>query len=189
MSVFSILNIPPKLNKEEVYKNLELINLQFNRLYKTGFYWNLSTTDKETVICVQNSLRTLTYDDMTPKYSLKNKTQILDLMKEQIEKALYQKEVKNLGAGKNTKNNNWKNSKGDSDALSWRKGSSGSGNDYDFSEKRYKKGYYNNNNYKKRKRFNSDNYISNNQRENYEEYKPYPKDLNKDIEIDTSKIK
>ena len=73
MSVFSILNIPPKLKKEEVYKNLELINLQFNRLYKTGFYWNLSTTDKETVICVQNSLRTLTYDDMTPKYSLKKK--------------------------------------------------------------------------------------------------------------------
>ena len=194
MSVFSILNIPPKLKKEEVYKNLELINLQYNRLYKIGFYWNLSTTDKETVICVQNSLRTLTYDDMTPKYSLKNKTQILDLMKEQIEKALYQKEVKNLGAGKNiiknNNNNNWKNSKGDSDALSWRKGSSGSGNDLDFSEKRYKKGgYYYNNNYKKRKRFNSDNYISNNQRENYEEYKPYPKDLNKDIEIDASKIK
>ena len=194
MSVFSILNIPPKLKKEEVYKNLELINLQYNRLYKIGFYWNLSTTDKETVICVQNSLRTLTYDDMTPKYSLKNKTQILDLMKEQIEKALYQKEVKNLGAGKNViknnNNNNWKNSKGDSDALSWRKGSSGSGNDLDFSEKRYKKGgYYYNNNYKKRKRFNSDNYISNNQRENYEEYKPYPKDLNKDIEIDPSKIK
>jgi len=168
--------------------------LQYNRLYKIGFYWNLSTTDKETVICVQNSLRTLTYDDMTPKYSLKNKTQILDLMKEQIEKALYQKEVKNLGAGKNViknnNNNNWKNSKGDSDALSWRKGSSGSGNDLDFSEKRYKKsGYYYNNNYKKRKRFNSDNYISNNQRENYEEYKPYPKDLNKDIEIDASKIK
>ena len=87
------MNIPPKLNKEEVYKNLELINLQYNRLYKTGFYWNLSTTDKETVICVQNSLRTLTYDDMTPKYSLKNKTQILDLMKEQIIIGKIRKEI------------------------------------------------------------------------------------------------
>ena len=191
MSVFSILNIPPKLKKEEVYKNLELINLQYNRLYKIGFYWNISTTDKETVICVQNSLRTLTYDDMKPKYSLKNKSQILDLLKEQVDKALYQKEVKNLGIGKNTKNNNnnWKNSKGDSDAFSWRKGSSESGNNLDFSEKRYKKGYYNNYNYKKRKRFNSDNGFSNNQKENYEEYKPYPNDLNKDIEIDSSKIK
>ena len=56
MTVFSILNIPPKLKKEEVYKNLELINLQYNRLYKIGFYWNLCTTDKETIICVQNSL-------------------------------------------------------------------------------------------------------------------------------------
>ena len=56
ISVFSILNIPPKLKKEEVFKNLELINLQYNRLYKIGFYWNISTTDKETVICVQNSL-------------------------------------------------------------------------------------------------------------------------------------
>ena len=33
------------------------------------------------------------------------------------------------------------------------------------------------------------NSISNNQRENYEDYKPYSNDLNKDIEIDTSKIK
>jgi len=189
MSVFSILNIPPKLKKEEVFKNLELINLQYNRLYKIGFYWNISTTDKETGICVQNSLRTLTYDDIKPKYSLKNKTQILSLIKEQVDKALYQKEVKNLGIGKNTKNNNSrKNTKGDSDAFSWRKGSSESGSNLDFNEKRYKKSYFNYN-YKKRKRFNSDNSISNNQRENYEDYKPYSNDLNKDIEIDTSKIK
>ena len=115
-TIFSILNIPPKLKKEEVYKNLELINLKYNRLYKNGFYWNLSTTDKETVICVQNSLRTLTYDDMKPKYSIKNKTQILELIKEQVEKISYQKEVKNLGIGKNNKNN--KISKGDSDTFS-----------------------------------------------------------------------
>ena len=57
MTVFSILNIPPKLNKEEVKNHIELINLQYNRLYKKGFYWILSTIDKETVICVQNSLR------------------------------------------------------------------------------------------------------------------------------------
>ena len=188
MSVFSILNIPPKLKKEEVYKNLELINLQYNRLYKTGFYWNLSTTDKETVICVQNSLRTLTYDEMIPKYSLKNKKQIFELLKEQVDKISYQKEAKNLGIGKNNTKNNEKKIKGDE--MSWRKASSESGISYDFSEKRYKKGYYNNNyNYKKRKRFNSDNAISKNQKENYEEYKPYPNDLNKDIEIDISKLK
>ena len=46
MSVFSILNIPPKMSKEEVFKNLELVNLQYNRLYKRGFYWVISTTDK-----------------------------------------------------------------------------------------------------------------------------------------------
>ena len=94
------MNIPPKLKKEEVFKNLELINLQYNRLYKNGFYWNLSTTDKETLICVQNSLRTLTYDDMKPKYSIKNKEQILELIKEQVEKISYQKESKNLGVKK-----------------------------------------------------------------------------------------
>ena len=188
MLVFSILNIPPKLKKEEVYKNLELINLQYNRLYKFGFYWNLCTTDKETVICVQNSLRTLTYDDITPKYSLKKKSQILDLLKEQIDKVSYQKEAKNLGIGKTSKyNKNEKTSKGD-DNFSWRKGSSESGSNYDFSEKRYKKNY-SNNYYKKRKRFNSDNVISNNQKDNYEEYYPYPKDLNQKIEIDGSQIK
>ena len=90
---------------------------------------------------------------MKPKYSLKNKSQFLDLLKEKVDKALYQKEVKNLGIGKNTKNNNnnWKNLKGDSNAFSWRKGSSENGNNLDFSEKRYKKGYYNSNNYKKEK--------------------------------------
>ena len=63
MTVFSILNIPPKLNKEEVKHHLELVNLQYNRLYKKGFYWYLSTIDKETVICVQNSLRELIFDE------------------------------------------------------------------------------------------------------------------------------
>ena len=34
MTVFSISNIPQKLSKEEVKNHLELINLQYNRLYK-----------------------------------------------------------------------------------------------------------------------------------------------------------
>ena len=191
MTVFSILNIPPKLKKDEVYKNLELINLQYNRLYKFGFYWNLSTTDKETIICVQNSLRTLTFDDMTPKYSIKYKNQIFDLLKEQVDKISYQKESKNLGIDKNIKNSDKKLK--EDDAMSWRKASSESWSNFDFSEKRYKKSnYYYNNNYKKRKRFNSDNAISYNKKENYEEYKPYNKEINninKDIEIDLSKLK
>jgi len=187
MTIFTILNIPPKLKKEEVYKNLELINLQYNRLYKSGFYWILCTTEKETVICVQNSLRTLTFDDMSPKYSLKNKNQIFEAMKEQVEKIFYQKESKNLGVDKNKKMNEKKLK--DDEAMSWRKGSSESGSNYDFSEKRYRKNNYYNNNYKKRKRFNSDNAISYNKKETYEEYKPHYNDLNKDIEIDISKIK
>lgn len=96
MSVFSILNIPPKMSKQEVYNNLELVNLQYNRLYKRGFYWVISTTDKETVICVQNSLRILSFDDMKTKYDLKNKNQIWKIIKEQIDKISYQKESKNL---------------------------------------------------------------------------------------------
>ena len=186
MSVFSILNIPQKLKKEEVCNNLELINLKYNRLYKNGFYWNLCTTDKETLICVQNSLRTLTYDDMTPKYSIKSKEQISELIKEQVEKVTYQKEVKNLGVNKIIKDEK-KASNVNSDAFSWRKGSSESGNNYDYNDKRYKKSYYNN--YKKRKRFNSDNGISNNQKDDYKEYKPYNNDFNKDIEIDITKLK
>ena len=189
MSVFAILNIPPKMKKEEVQKNLELINLQYNRLYKRGFYWVISTIDKETVICVQNSLRILTFDDMKPKYDLKNRNQIWKLIKDQIDKISYQKEAKNLGVGKN-KNNNSNNkhkSSNNGDALSWRKGS-GEGSSFDFSEKRYKKGYHynnsNNNNYFKRSRFNSDNAISNNQKE----YKPQT-NKNNDIEIDISNLK
>ena len=82
MTVFSILNIPPKLNKEEVKNHIELINLQYNRLYKKGFYWILSTIDKETVICVQNSLRELIFDEVRIKYIHNNKNQILKNMKD-----------------------------------------------------------------------------------------------------------
>ena len=45
LTVFSILNIPSKLNKTEVEKQIELDNLQFSRLYKKGFYWILATND------------------------------------------------------------------------------------------------------------------------------------------------
>ena len=185
MSVFSILNIPPKMSKEEVHNNLELINLQYNRLYKRGFYWVISTIDKETVICVQNSLRILTFDDMKPKYDLKNRKHIWKLIKEQIDKISYQKEAKNLGAG-NKNNNKHKSSNGSTEALSWRKGS-GEGSSFDFSEKHNKKDYYHNNKHYKRSRFNSDNAISNNKNE-YNEYKP-KSNINQNIEIDISHLK
>ena len=99
---------------------------------------------------------------MSPKYSLKNKNQIFEAMKEQVEKIFYQKESKNLGVDKNKKMNEKKLK--DDEAMSWRKGSSESGSNYDFSEKRYRKNNYYNNNYKKRKRFNSDNAISYNKK-------------------------
>ena len=176
------------MGKDEVFNNLELINLQYNRLYKRGFYWVICTTDKETVICVQNSLRTLTFDDMKTKYDLQNKNQIWRLIKDQIDKISYQKESKNLGVGnKNNYNNKNKHkSSNGSDAFYWRKGS-GEGSSFDFSEKKYKKGYnYNNNNHYKRSRFNSDNAVPNNQKE-YKEYKPQSN--NKDIEINVSDLK
>ncbi len=207
MSVFAILNIPAKMQKEEVKNNLELINLQYNRLYKRGFYWVLSTIDEETVICVQNSIRVLLFDDMKPKYDLKKRDQIWKLLKDQIDKISYQKESKNLGIGKNKSNeiSKHKSSINNSEALSWRKGSA-EGSSFDFREKRYKNNNYynnnynNNNNYFKRSRFNSDNAISSNQYE-YKEYKPQSNNNynnnnnnsnnnnNRDIEIDVSDLK
>ena len=70
MTVFSILNIPLNMTKTDVIKNIELINLQFNRLYKRGFYWVLCTLEKETVICMQNSLRDLFFEESKVKYDL-----------------------------------------------------------------------------------------------------------------------
>ena len=170
MTVFNILNIPLNMNKEEVIKNIELINLQYNRLYKRGFYWVLCTTEKETVICLQNSLRDLYFEESKVKYDLNNKNQILRNMKEQIEKNLYQKDTKNLGITGNNKNKNnfnrGKISDTDSDAFSWRKGSNDIKSSFDVNDKQgYKKSsgnYYNNNNnyksgyQKKRNRYNSD---------------------------------
>ena len=165
MTVFNILNIPLKMSKEEVKKNIELINLQYNRLYKRGFYWVLSTVEKETVICMQNSLRDLIFEDSKVKYDLNNRNQILRAMKDQVEKSSYQKEAKNLGISGNFGNkNNFAKKKGsdaDSEAFSWRKGSAEGKTSFDVNEKNnYKKNnnYYNkNNNQRKRSRFNSDN--------------------------------
>ena len=218
MTVFNILNIPLKMSKEEVKKNIELINLQYNRLYKRGFYWVLSTVDKETVICMQNSLRDLHYEESKVKYDLNNRNQIYRAMKEQVEKSSYQKEAKNLGISGNSNNKNQffkkKGSDSDSDAFSWRKGSCEGKPSFDVNEKNnYKKNsgnnyYYNkNNNQKKRNRFNSDvagqkynnyydnyNYNNNNYNKNYNNNNYYNNNSrsnnNKDeIEIDISNLK
>ena len=183
--VFSILNIPAKLNKNEVIKTIELINLEYNRLYKNGFYWILSTNDKETIICVQNSLREMIFDDTKVKYDIKNKNQLTKTMRDIIDKKLYKNETKNLGIkNKGTfekkDNNNNNKEKDDDDAMSWRKGSGEKFSSFDSNNNNnnnnYKKNSYNNNNYNKnfkRNRFNSDNGPSrynnynNNNRNNY----------------------
>ena len=202
MNAFSILNIPTKMNKEEVKNSLELINLNYNRLYKRGFYWIISTTDKETVICVQNSLRELIFDEMRVRYIHLNKGQIMKVMRDKTDKNSYQKEAKYLGI--NSRNNyskNYynksKNSDTDSDAFSWRKGSGGTKSSFDYSEKPYKKNVYNK---YKRNRFNSDNnekkkrYYNNNNYYNYN-YKDYNSNNssnsnnNQEIEIDISNLK
>ena len=193
MIVFSILNIPSKLNKEEVKNHIELINLQYNRLYKKGFYWILSTIDKETVICVQNSLRELIFDEIRIKYIHNNKNQILKNMKDKMDKNIYQKDAKYLGINNNYSRNNYKKGKGsdaDSDAFSWRKGSGGSKSSFDYGEKPYKKNNYYNK--YKRSRFNSDN--DGKKYNNY--YKNYgsnnsniSNNSNQEVEIDISKLK
>ena len=132
--VFSILNIPPKMNKKEVEKNIELDNLQYSRLYKKSFYWILSTNDKETIICSQNSLRELIFDDTKVKYDMKNKNQLMKIIKEQIDRNSYQKEAKNLGIKKNEKKYDDKTSNNDSDAFSWRKGSASGFSSFDNNE-------------------------------------------------------
>ena len=185
MTVFSILNIPPKLKKEEVKNHIELINLQYNRLYKKGFYWILSTIDKETVICVQNSLRELIFDEVRIKYIHNNKNQILKMMKDKMDKNSYQKDAKYLGINNNGQSkNNYNKAKisdSESDAFSWRKGSGGGKSSFDYNEKPYKKNYY----YKyKRNRFNSGD---DGKKYNNYYYKNY--NNNQEIEIDISNLK
>ena len=189
MTVFSILNIPQKLNKEEVKNHIELINLQYNRLYKKGFYWILCTIDKETVICVQNSLRELIFDEIRIKYIHNNKNQIMKMMKDKIEKNSYQKDTKYLGINNNgfSKNNynKQKISDSDSDVFSWRKGSGGGKSSFDYNEKPFKKNYYNK---YKRNRFNSgDDGKKYNNNYYYKNY--YNNNSNQEIEIDISNLK
>ena len=196
MTVFNILNIPLNMSKDDVIKNIELINLQFNRLYKRGFYWVLCTVDKETVICIQNSLRDLYFEESKVKYDLSNKNQILRNMKEQIEKNLYQKDTKNLGVSGNVKNkNNFKRGKisdPDNDKYNYKKS-----NNYYNNNNNYRGGYQ-----KKRNRYNSDvsgqnyhnNYYENNNNyynnnNNYYHKGSMNNKDQKDIEIDVSSLK
>lgn len=181
-TVFSILNFPAKMTKEEVAKSIELDNLSYSRLYKKSLYWILVTNDKETAICSQNSLRELIIDDTKIKYDIKNKGQITKNIKELLEKSAYQKEAKNLGIQKkNEKKYDDKASNNDSEAFSWRKGSGdrvSSFNDYE------KPIFKNRNRDFKRNRFNSDNAPSRFQRNNQQKEKEV-----EEIEIDISNLK
>ena len=176
--------------------------------------FNILNIEKETVICMQNSLRDLFLEESKVKYDLINKNQILRNMKEQIEKNLYQKDTKNLGISGNVKNKNnftrGKISEIDNDAFSWRRGSSDVKNSFDIHDKQsFKKKNYYNNNYKggyqkKRNRYNSDvsgqNYYNNvhnnnnyynNNNNNYHKNSVHNNNNsnNKDIEIDISNLK
>ena len=130
LTSFTILNIPISAKKEEVKNHLELVNLSYNRLYKSGFYWMLATYDQETVICVKNSLLTLHLeDDIKIKFEIKNKIQIKRNIMHQIDRINYQKEESNLGVPKKSYDESEelanKKTSDDSEAVSWRKGSSG----------------------------------------------------------------
>ena len=191
MTVFSILNIPPKYNKEEVKNDIELINLQYNRLYKNGFYWILSTIDKETIICVQNSLRELIFDEVRIKFIHHSKAQILKIMKDKLDKSSYQKDTKYLGINNGYDKNKYSKARGSEsseDNFSWRKGSGWNKTSFDYGDKYYyKKGGY----YKyKRNRFNSGDdgkKYKNYQNQNY--YYNNNFNNNQEIEIDISNLK
>ena len=190
MTVFSILNIPPKYNKEEVKNDIELINLQYNRLYKRGFYWILSTIDKETIICVQNSLRELIFDEVRIKFIHHNKNQILKMMKDKLDKTSYQKDTKYLGINNGFGKNKYykgKSSDASEDNFSWRKGSGWNKSSFDYGDKYYyKKGGY----YKyKRNRFNSGDDGKKYKNYQYQNYYNYNNGNNQEIEIDISNLK
>ena len=137
-TAYSILNIPTKMSKEEVKDKIELINLKYERLYKSSFYWILVTHDKETNICVVNVLRELMFNDIKVKYDIRNKNTVLKA----ISNHQYQREAKNLGIHKNSYDKTEKNSNKiedqksdkDSDAFSWRKGSGNAGQYYEGNE-------------------------------------------------------
>ncbi|MCQ2820343.1 MAG: hypothetical protein MJ252_24005 [archaeon] len=148
ITVFQILNIPFLMGKQEVIKRLELTNLIYSRLYKKSLYWILSTNDKETQICAKNTLRELYIDDFKIKAELFNKTQLTKIMRDQVDKNAYNKEIKSLGvdlanpsssgkrknsSGSCGSNGSGKGIKADtnsnnSDNFSWRKGSGNAAN-------------------------------------------------------------
>lgn len=166
ISVFKIQYFPMNLSKMEIASKLEIFDLKYDRFYKRNIYWLLVTNDKETQICVKNSLRELYIEDIKIKFENYSYNQLLKNMKEGIEKLTYKNEVKNLcvspkdkrknsnfSSGSNNKSNYYKNRPSNiSDHFSWRKGSNIS------SGKKYDNKYYNKSkkfNYK-RSRFNSD---------------------------------
>lgn len=189
--IYKMLNFPWKMTKDDIAKKLEILDLKYERFYKSSIYWILVTNDKETQICVKNILRELYIDDIKIKFENISKTQLIKSLKDIVDKTRYKNESKNLGdsSHKYRKNSNFSNNstnktkethKGSanmiSENFSWRKGSNASSSGIKSDNKGY---FYKNKNKFKRSRFNSDSDTKLKYKNNFEE----------EVEIDVDSLK
>jgi hypothetical protein len=135
--VFSLINLPQKLSKEEVLKNLGIDTELIIRLYKKCLFWIL-VTEKPQSELIEKKLSCVTFGDSKLKYDMITKAQMMKSINKQIQTVSYHKEAHDLkvelsnkkNEKSNYNSNNYNSNNKDrtnSEAFSWRK-KSGEGN-------------------------------------------------------------
>ena len=146
--VFSLLNVPQKMSKEELLSMLNLDSSQVLRLYKRSLYWILVTTEDYQV--VEKRLKEIQFEDKDTrnnnnsntlqgsqtgiklKFDSVNRNNLIKNINKQIQNCSYQKEAQDLKAEKKANGNNSNiagnynsnssnKDRTNSEAFSWRK--------------------------------------------------------------------
>lgn len=138
--VFSFINVPQKMTREEVAVKLGVDLQSGSRFYKRSLFWILVTTQSEAGD-YEKKFRNVNFGDGNLKYDMINRMQLMKNINKQIQTLSYHKEAHDLKVdsgkksenmksnyGSNNSNNNSNNKdRTNSEAFAWRK-KSGEGN-------------------------------------------------------------
>lgn len=135
--VFSFINVPQKMNKEEVMSKLNIETSTAVRFYKRSLFWIL-VTSQEYAESYDKKFRGVNFGDGNLKFDMINRIQLLKNINKQIQTLNYHKEAHDLkvDSGKKAEisksnygsnNSSYNKDRTNSEAFAWRK-KSGEGN-------------------------------------------------------------
>lgn len=176
--VFSLINVPNKMNKEQVLELLDVKAEEIDRIYKQSLYWQIVTQNSEVSSRIEKKLSAVKFDEANLKYDVTQGKAIRKQILKKIQHFNYIKETDNLKANSPSSNPRKEsfskgeklstNSNSNNEHLSWRKKSDVSGNSKDDSTCKNTNSKIvsafnpSSNKFGRRERFNSDPHDKNN---------------------------